>query len=139
MKLKRLLSGVATRQVEGGWARWCGAVRRANEERQKADRRLWYLHAKANQNNDLLAWYHATFCREVYRRRGTEVRRGSLGPFFFFRGFHPFPVCLLKRFGSGCTVRFMVRVMVRDTGSLFTLRPTHSFTELLCVGGPLAG
>lgn len=70
MKLKRLLSGAATRQVEGCWAKWCGAVRRANEERHKADRRLWFLHAKANQNNDLLAWYHATFCREVYRRRG---------------------------------------------------------------------
>eukprot|EP00903_Cladosiphon_okamuranus_P013726 g12779.t1 len=69
MKLKRLLSGAATRQMEGCWARWCGAVRRANYERQKADRRLWFLHAKANQNNDLLAWYHATFCREVYRRR----------------------------------------------------------------------
>ncbi|CAM9547116.1 unnamed protein product [Hapterophycus canaliculatus] len=70
MRLKRLLSAAATRQTEKCWARWCGGVRRANERREKSDRRLWYLHAKANQNNDLLAWYHATFCREVYRRRG---------------------------------------------------------------------
>ncbi|CAN0357021.1 unnamed protein product, partial [Ectocarpus fasciculatus] len=69
VKLKRLLSGAAARQKERCWARWCGAVRQANDGRQRADRRLWYLHAKANQNNDLLAWYHATFCREVYRRR----------------------------------------------------------------------
>ncbi|CAM9705932.1 unnamed protein product [Scytosiphon promiscuus] len=69
IRLKRLLSAAATRQTEKCWARWCGAVRRANEGRQKADRRMWYLHAKANQDNDLLAWYHATFCREVYRRR----------------------------------------------------------------------
>ncbi|CAM9716658.1 unnamed protein product [Pylaiella littoralis] len=69
VKLKRLLSGAATQLKEGSWATWCGAVRRANEERLKADRRMWFLHAKANQDNDLLAWYHATFCREVYRRR----------------------------------------------------------------------
>ncbi|CBJ28940.1 hypothetical protein Esi_0124_0059 [Ectocarpus siliculosus] len=69
LKLKRLLSGAATRQMEKCWTRWCGGVRQANEARQRADRRLWHLHAKANQNNDLLAWYHATFCREVYRRR----------------------------------------------------------------------
>ncbi|CAM9818310.1 unnamed protein product, partial [Ectocarpus sp. 8 AP-2014] len=69
VKLKRLLSGAATRQMERCWTRWCGAVRQANDGRQRADRRLWHLHAKANQNNDLLAWYHATFCREVYRRR----------------------------------------------------------------------
>ncbi|CAN0327068.1 unnamed protein product [Ectocarpus sp. 6 AP-2014] len=69
VKLKRLLSGAATRQMEKCWTRWCGGVRQAKEARQRADRRLWHLHAKANQNNDLLAWYHATFCREVYRRR----------------------------------------------------------------------
>ncbi|CAM9283267.1 unnamed protein product, partial [Ectocarpus sp. 4 AP-2014] len=69
VKLKRLLSGAATRQMERCWTRWCGAVRQANDGRQRADRRLWHLHAKANQNNDLLAWYHATFSREVYRRR----------------------------------------------------------------------
>ncbi|CAM9842397.1 unnamed protein product [Laminaria digitata] len=70
IKLKKLLTRAATRQVEGRWARWCEAVRDKNEERQRLDRLQWSLHAKANRDNDLLAWYHSTFCREVYRQRG---------------------------------------------------------------------
>lgn len=65
-----MLSKAATRLKERGWAKWCRAVLEANEERQRADRLQWFLHAKANEDNDLLAWYHSTFCNEVYRGRG---------------------------------------------------------------------
>eukprot|EP01035_Chromulina_nebulosa_P041361 gene41361-55947_t len=36
----------------------------------EVDRHRWRLHATANQEIDLQAWYHALFFKEVYRLRG---------------------------------------------------------------------
>jgi hypothetical protein len=49
---------------------WISYVRIRNDRLMKADRNRWYLHASANQDFDLQAWYHATFYEEVYRLRG---------------------------------------------------------------------
>ena len=49
---------------------WVSFVQIRNDRLMKADRNRWYLHASANQDFDLQAWYHATFYEEVYRLRG---------------------------------------------------------------------
>jgi len=46
-------------------AQWQGAVFEANGSDMDADKRRWRLHAVANMEMDLQAWYHAVFSKEV--------------------------------------------------------------------------
>jgi len=64
---------------------WTGFVFQANEPHMVKDRSQWRLHAVANSDLDLQAWYHATFSAEVYRLRG---------PFWWREA-------ILNRYGNG--------------------------------------
>lgn len=70
MKLQTILAKSATRGTHRRWETWCAVVRRENREKMVSDRRQWFLHAVANEGNDLQAWYQSTFHREVYRIKG---------------------------------------------------------------------
>lgn len=56
--------------VEGAIKRWVQFVAETNAERKKADKQRWRLHAVANMDIDLQAWYHSIFHDQVYRVRG---------------------------------------------------------------------
>ena len=50
--------------------KWIAAVKSTNEQKMIEDQHRWRLHATANQEIDLQAWYHSLFYKEVYRLRG---------------------------------------------------------------------
>ena len=50
--------------------RWIEVVKTTNDHKMVEDRHRWRLHATANQEIDLQAWYHSLFYKEVYRLRG---------------------------------------------------------------------
>jgi len=58
--------------------RWSRLVYCENREKMNQDRAQWRLHAIANSERDLQAWYHATFSPEVYRLRGPFWFREAL-------------------------------------------------------------
>jgi hypothetical protein len=50
--------------------KWIANVRLLNEENKLRDKHRWRLHAVANMDIDLQAWYHSIFYEQVYRVRG---------------------------------------------------------------------
>lgn len=50
--------------------KWIDFVRKTNTENKTKDKRRWRLHAVANMDIDLQAWYHSIFHDQVYRVRG---------------------------------------------------------------------
>lgn len=50
--------------------KWISHVRIMNEENKLKDKHRWRLHAVANMDIDLQAWYHSIFYEQVYRVRG---------------------------------------------------------------------
>ena len=59
-----------TSRCQDAFKKWTAYVRAVNSESMHSDRARWRLHAAANQETDLQAWYHSTFHKEVYRLRG---------------------------------------------------------------------
>jgi len=49
---------------------WVQHTKARTDRKMEVDRHRWRLHATANQEIDLQAWYHALFYKEVYRLRG---------------------------------------------------------------------
>ena len=56
--------------MKSAYSRWLSFVSAANNEKLIQDRMLWRLHATANVDKDLQAWYHTLFYREIYRLPG---------------------------------------------------------------------
>jgi hypothetical protein len=50
--------------------KWIAHVRVVNEDNKLRDKHRWRLHAVANMDIDLQAWYHSIFYEQVYRVRG---------------------------------------------------------------------
>lgn len=81
-----LLDSVARRRSARlllvAWRQWASFVRLCNQRRMAEDRSQWRLHAVANADRDLQAWYHAAFGAEVYRLRGPFWHReAALGAY----------------------------------------------------------
>jgi len=51
--------------LNSAFRHWVYTIRDANEPKMIEDRHRWRLHATANQEIDLQAWYHALFYQEV--------------------------------------------------------------------------
>ena len=50
--------------------KWLKFVTVSNDDSKKKDKHRWWLHAVANMDVDLQAWYHSIFHEQVYRVRG---------------------------------------------------------------------
>lgn len=59
-----------TATMKSALNKWLQFVTVANEENKSRDKHRWWLHAVANMDIDLQAWYHAIFHDQVYRVRG---------------------------------------------------------------------
>lgn len=57
-------------QTKRAMMKWVEAIRILNMENMDKDKYRWRLHAIANMDIDLQAWYHCVFYDEVYRVRG---------------------------------------------------------------------
>jgi site-specific DNA-adenine methylase len=52
--------------IRKAFLQWAYTVREMNNEQMQKDRNRWRMHAAANMEIDLQAWYHALFYQEVY-------------------------------------------------------------------------
>jgi hypothetical protein len=59
-----------TSTIKYAMGKWLQFVTATNAENKKKDKYRWWLHAVANMDIDLQAWYHAIFHEQVYRVRG---------------------------------------------------------------------
>jgi hypothetical protein len=59
---------------------WCGVVKGVNADSMDRDKTRWRLHAEANQELDLQAWYHSVFFDEIYRMNGPFWYRDAILP-----------------------------------------------------------
>jgi hypothetical protein len=66
----RLLQKFREKRLRKGLSMWLALTANNNKEKMIRDRDRWRLHASANLEADLQAWYHALFSQEVYRLRG---------------------------------------------------------------------
>ena len=77
---RRLVAQRDDRQLSTAFYRWTHFVKHHNLTHMNRDRHRWRLHAIANQELDLQAWYHAVFYSEVYRLRGPFWYKDALLP-----------------------------------------------------------
>ena len=77
---RRLIAQRDDRDLSSAFYRWTALVKAANVDKMDCDRRRWRLHAIANQELDLQAWYHAVFYGEVYRLRGPFWYKDAILP-----------------------------------------------------------
>ncbi len=81
-----VLEGVLRNHVfarcERAFKTWTKFVREENSNPMQQDRERWRLHAAANQEGDLQAWYHSAFHKEVYRLRGAFWFRDAVMPVY---------------------------------------------------------
>ena len=77
---RRLVTQRDDRQLSTAFYRWTHFVKQHNLNNMNRDRQRWRLHAIANQELDLQAWYHAVFYSEVYRLRGPFWYKDALLP-----------------------------------------------------------
>lgn len=77
---RRLVERKNERNLSSAFYHWTGFVRSLNLEKMDLDRSRWRLHAIANQELDLQAWYHAVFYHEVYRLRGPFWYKDAILP-----------------------------------------------------------
>lgn len=68
--LEKNVLGFNYRRLNNALRQWVRVVKDSNEKKMEEDRNRWHLHAAANLEIDLQAWYHALFYQEVYRLRG---------------------------------------------------------------------
>ncbi|CAM9727771.1 unnamed protein product [Chrysoparadoxa australica] len=67
MKLEQLLNRVARALLASSWKKLEEHTSCCNSRRMEEDRKIYRLHALCNSSNDLMAWYHSVFHREIYR------------------------------------------------------------------------
>lgn len=65
MIIDKIGVSVRERMVRSGMDQWIRFVKEKNDVKMRMDRGRWRLHASANQDIDLQAWYHALFYQEV--------------------------------------------------------------------------
>ena len=80
--LEKVLRNHVTNSCMYAFRRWTNFVRKENEEAMNCDRERWRLHAAANQEGDLQAWYHSCFYKQVYRLRGAFWYRDAVMPVY---------------------------------------------------------
>ena len=80
--LEKGLRNSMSARCQAAFQKWTAYVREANSVSMHSDRARWRLHAAANQETDLQAWYHSTFHKEVYRLRGAFWFRDAVMPIY---------------------------------------------------------
>jgi hypothetical protein len=80
--IERGLRESISSRCQEAFKKWTAFVRGVNAESMQHDRARWRLHAAANQETDLQAWYHSTFHKEVYRLRGAFWFRDAVMPIY---------------------------------------------------------
>jgi len=80
--LTRTLDRYRSKLLGSALSFWVEHVREENLSRMHRDRHRWRLHAAANQEIDLQAWYHALFYQEVYRLRGKFFYKDAILPVY---------------------------------------------------------
>eukprot|EP01034_Spumella_vulgaris_P037121 gene37121-45797_t len=70
MTVEKSIQTFRTKLMGSAFKHWINTTRDENTASMCHDRTRWRLHATANQDIDLQAWYHALFYQEVYRLRG---------------------------------------------------------------------
>lgn len=65
MTIEKITSEYRYRWLASAFKYWVNIVRCENNQNMTKDRNRWRLHAAANQEIDLQAWYHALFYQEV--------------------------------------------------------------------------
>ncbi len=81
MIVEKAVNSFRTKLVGSAFRHWIAATKDQNSDSMCCDRNRWRLHATANQDIDLQAWYHALFYQEV--RRCVAVTFFSLKYFLF--------------------------------------------------------
>eukprot|EP01031_Cornospumella_fuschlensis_P034001 gene34001-41145_t len=77
ISLERHVTKFRSRCLAAALAHWIHTAKDDNDGKMVGDRQRWRLHAAANLEIDLQAWYHALFFKEVYRLRGHFCYRAS--------------------------------------------------------------
>ena len=72
MLVERVVSRFRTSCKSAAFQQWVRVVKDENGQKMVKDRSRWRLHASANQDIDLQAWYHALFYMEVSHANGTH-------------------------------------------------------------------
>ena len=67
MITEKAYTNFLTSSKRSAFHRWVTAVKNGNMQKMSRDRHRWRLHATANQEIDLQAWYHSLFYQEVHR------------------------------------------------------------------------
>lgn len=67
-------------QLKHSFNHWTQFTKHQNKTAMHEDKDRWRLHATANEDIDLQAWYHAAFFNEVYRLRGPFWYREAVLP-----------------------------------------------------------
>lgn len=63
--LSRVSMELTIRRTQSAFRHWVQVTKEENNPKMLRDRYRWRLHAAANQDIDLQAWYHALFYQEV--------------------------------------------------------------------------
>lgn len=80
--MEKILFKTVSSLLKSGFKKWTKFVHHENLELMNKDKARWRLHAHANQDLDLQAWYHAVFYHEVYRLRGPFWFRDAVLPVY---------------------------------------------------------
>lgn len=80
--VEKFLSKFSGAILRVGFSKWTNYLRELNSDKMNEDKARWRLHAVANQDVDLQAWYHAVFFQEVYRLRGPFWYRDAVLPVY---------------------------------------------------------
>ena len=80
--VEKVLSKISAGLLRAGFTKWTVFLRELNMNNMNEDKARWRLHAAANQDVDLQAWYHSVFFHEVYRLRGPFWFRDAVLPVY---------------------------------------------------------
>eukprot|EP01038_Epipyxis_sp_PR26KG_P013873 gene13873-18606_t len=82
MSIEKVKVAYKSRTLLSAFQHWVLFVKDVNYDKMTRDRNRWRLHAIANQDIDLQAWYHAVFYQEVYRLRGQFWYKDAVLPVY---------------------------------------------------------
>jgi hypothetical protein len=82
MIMEKLSARRTNNRKDTAFKQWVKVIRETNMPKMTKDRYRWRLHATANQEIDLQAWYHALFYLEVYRLRGHFWYKDAVLPIY---------------------------------------------------------
>ena len=78
--MDKLLGNKTRAMLQSAFRQWTSFIYLLNTPKMDNDCFRWRLHACTNLETDLQAWYHAIFCKEVYRLRGPFWFRDAVLP-----------------------------------------------------------